>query len=192
MFPRSGSRRAPSAGPHPPPSTDPISIRRVNMDESPCRSIPFPSTSEHAPGIGCGEAPSGTGQSVCFPQQLPGPAQPEWDGEAPQQEVSPGPGSPRLAAPDRDDGAESSLVRFALPQDLQVGSSSEDAISTSLVAPHSAQWNSNIGMFSDLIALDWFSRHIRPVPCKRSSPPVRCSGSSGPGYSPEDGRHLHR
>jgi len=58
-------------------------------------------------------------QNEFFPQQLPGPAQPACAGELPQQAVSPGPGSPLLAAPDREDVAESSFFRFALPHVLQ-------------------------------------------------------------------------
>ena len=73
-----------------------------------------------------------------LPQQLPGPAQPAWAGELPQQAVSEGPGRPVLATPDREEGADSSFFRFTLPQALQVGVSSTEATSTSLVAPHSS------------------------------------------------------
>lgn len=73
-----------------------------------------------------------------LPQQLPGPAQPAWAGELPQQAVSEWPGRPILATPDREEGADSSFFRFTLPQTLQVGVSSAEATSTSLVAPHSS------------------------------------------------------
>jgi len=56
-----------------------------------------------------------------FPQQLPGPAQPAWTAELPQQAVSPDPGSPCLATPDKEEGAESSFFSFALPHAVQVG-----------------------------------------------------------------------
>jgi hypothetical protein len=81
-----------------------------------------------------------------LPQQLPGPAQPACAGELPQQAVLPGPGSPRLATPDKEEVAESSFFRFSLPQALQVGDSLEEATNTSLVAPHSVHKNSKIGM----------------------------------------------
>jgi hypothetical protein len=90
--------------------------------------------------------PSLTRQNGFFPQQLPGPAQPACAGVLPQQEVSPDPGSPCLATPDREEGAESSFFRFTLPQALQVGVSLAEAASTSLVAPHSVHKNSKIGM----------------------------------------------
>jgi len=60
--------------------------------------------------------------------------------------VSLGPGSPRLAAPDRLDVAESSFFSFALPQLLQAGDPSDDVTSTSLISPHSVHRNSKIGM----------------------------------------------
>jgi len=85
-------------------------------------------------------------QRAFFPQQLPGPAQPAWAGELPQQAVSPGPGRPRLADPDRLDVAESNFFNFALPQLLQAGSVSDDVTSSSLIAPHSVHRNSKIGM----------------------------------------------
>jgi len=85
-------------------------------------------------------------QNELFPQQLPGPAQPAWDGEVPQQAVSEGPGRPDLEPPDKDDGADKSFFTFALPQALQVGASSDEATSTSLVAPHSAHKKSKRGM----------------------------------------------
>jgi hypothetical protein len=89
-------------------------------------------------------------QNEVFPQQLPGPAHPAWAGELPQQAVSEGPGSPCLATPDKDEGAESSFFRFTLPQALQVGDSAGDATSTSLVAPHSTHKKSKRGMASFL------------------------------------------
>jgi len=85
-------------------------------------------------------------QNEVFPQQLPGPAQPACAGELPQQAVSEGPGSPCLATPDKDEGAESSFFRFTLPQALQLGDSSDEATSTSLIAPHSTHKNSKRGM----------------------------------------------
>ena len=55
-----------------------------------------------------------------FPQQLPGPAHPEASpGADPQHAVSPGPGIPFLAEPEREEGAESILFRFRLPQEVQ-------------------------------------------------------------------------
>lgn len=95
-------------------------------------------------------------QNGLFPQQLPGPAQPAWDGEVPQQAVSEGPGKPVLAPPDKDDGADNSFLTFALPQALQVGASSDEATSTSLVAPHSTHKKSKRGMaylFTSLLGL---------------------------------------
>jgi hypothetical protein len=54
-----------------------------------------------------------------FPQQLPGPAHPEASpGADPQHAVSPGPGIPFLAEPEREEGAESILFRFRLPQEV--------------------------------------------------------------------------
>ena len=38
-----------------------------------------------------------------LPQQLPGPAQPAWPGDDPQQAVSPGPGMALEAVPDREE-----------------------------------------------------------------------------------------
>jgi hypothetical protein len=85
-------------------------------------------------------------QKEVFPQQLPGPAQPACAGELPQQEGSPDPGSPCLVAPDKEDGAESSFLRLTLPQALQVGESSDEETSTSLVSPHSTHKRSKSGM----------------------------------------------
>ena len=85
-------------------------------------------------------------QNEFSPQQLPGPAHPAWAGELPQQAVSEGPGRPGLATPDKDDGAESSFFRFTLPQALQLGASSDEATSTSLIAPHSTHKKSKRGM----------------------------------------------
>jgi hypothetical protein len=54
-----------------------------------------------------------------FPQQLPGPAQPAWPGDDPQQAVSPGPGIAEEDVPDRDEWADMSFLRLPLPQRWQ-------------------------------------------------------------------------
>jgi len=54
-----------------------------------------------------------------FPQQLPGPAQPARPGDDPQQAVSPGPGIPAEAVPEREEWADMSFLRLPLPQRLQ-------------------------------------------------------------------------
>ena len=58
-------------------------------------------------------------RSQAFPQQLPGPAQPAWPGDDPQQAVSPGPGMEEEAVPDRDEWADMSFLRLPLPHRLQ-------------------------------------------------------------------------
>ena len=58
-------------------------------------------------------------RSQALPQQLPGPAQPAWPGDDPQQAVSPGPGMPAEDAPDRDEWADMSFLRLPLPQRAQ-------------------------------------------------------------------------
>jgi hypothetical protein len=65
-----------------------------------------------------------------------------------------GPGSLSLATPDSDEGAESTFLSFSLPQALQVGETSDDVTSTSLIAPHSRHENSKSGMtlFLDLVS----------------------------------------
>jgi hypothetical protein len=54
-------------------------------------------------------------RSQAFPQQLPGPAQPAWPGEEPQQAVSPGPGMAPDGVPDRDEWADISFLTLLLP-----------------------------------------------------------------------------
>jgi hypothetical protein len=54
-------------------------------------------------------------RSQTFPQQLPGPAQPAWPGEEPQQAVSPGPGMAPDEVPDKDECADMSFFTLPLP-----------------------------------------------------------------------------
>jgi len=57
-----------------------------------------------------------------FPQQLPGPAQPEASpGEKPQQAVSPEPGKLFFANPDMEEWADKHFFMFLLPQKLHWG-----------------------------------------------------------------------
>jgi len=74
---------------------------------------------------------------AAFPQQLPGPAQPADDGFDPQQAVSPGPGSPELCFPEREEWAESIFFIFLLLHDLHPMLSSEDDTRNSLISPQS-------------------------------------------------------
>ena len=74
-----------------------------------------------------------------LPQQLPGPAQPAWEGLEPQQAVSPCPGRPDINDPEKEDGFEIIFFKFLLPHATHVGSSLDRGIKISLSFPQSLQ-----------------------------------------------------
>lgn len=84
--------------------------------------------------------------SGALPQQLPGPAQPAWAGDDPQQAVSPGPGMLCAAEPDNDEWAESSFLRLKPPQAEHSGLSEDAATRISVVFPQSKHKKSKSGI----------------------------------------------
>ena len=72
-----------------------------------------------------------------FPQQLPGPAHPEWPGLDPQQPVSPDPGNPDEAFPEKEEVTDIFFSRFLLPHLLHSGISPDEVISISTSVPQS-------------------------------------------------------
>jgi hypothetical protein len=81
-----------------------------------------------------------------FPQQLPGPAQPAWPGDDPQQAVSPGPGMAVEVLPDRDEWADMSFLILPLPQRWQNTVVFSVDIRISATWPQSVHKKSKIGM----------------------------------------------
>lgn len=78
-----------------------------------------------------------TRPQASFPQQLPGPAQPAAEGEDPQQEVSPGPGTLLERTPESELVADRSFFMLALPQAVHFGLSSDERMRTSEDFPQS-------------------------------------------------------
>jgi hypothetical protein len=80
---------------------------------------------------------SGSGLSQAFPQQLPGPAQLPVPGAAPQQVVSPGPGTWCRLLPEIAAWAENIFLMLPPPQWAQQTLSADPETITSKVFPQS-------------------------------------------------------
>jgi hypothetical protein len=132
-----------------------------------------------------------------LPQQLPGPAQPAWEGEVPQHAVSPGPGRLFLDAPDMDECAESNFFRLLLPHEPQTGASLRAATSISLVCPQSWHKKSKRGMVFSLKKRHHmlFSGGLTGTLqylSKGSSPQAECNDAFSPVFPPAGETHRRR